>query len=52
MSTEKRLAVFCRYGEKGASSRVRFFRYRPFFERAGITPLYHSFFDDTYLQQL
>ncbi|MBE6386222.1 MAG: glycosyltransferase family 4 protein [Lentisphaerae bacterium] len=52
MSIEKQLAIFCRYGEKGASSRVRFFRYRPFFERAGITPLYHSFFDDAYLQQL
>ena len=52
MTDTKKLAVFCRYEEKGASSRVRFFRYAPFFERAGIKAKFHSFFDDAYLEQL
>lgn len=52
MSKEKKLAVFCRYGEKGASSRMRFFRYRPFFEKANIKTTFHSFFDDAYLTDL
>ena len=52
MNGEKKLTVFCRYGEKGASSRVRFFRYRPFFEKAGIVAHYHSFLDDSYLTRL
>ena len=52
MTDTKKLAVFCRYEEKGASSRVRFFRYAPFFEKANIKAKFHSFFDDAYLEQL
>ena len=52
MKEHKRVAVFCRYGENGASSRVRFFRYRPFFEKAGVEVEFHSFFDNAYLERL
>ena len=52
MSREKHLCVFCRYAENGASSRLRFFRYRPFFEGAGIRTEYFSFFDAAYLERL
>ena len=52
MKEQKKVAVFCRYGEMGASSRVRFFRYRPFFEKAGVEVEFHSFFDDAYLTRL
>lgn len=52
MNTPRQLAVFCRYEEKGASSRVRFFRYKPFFEKAEIEAHFHSFFDDAYLERL
>lgn len=46
------LSIFCRYAENGASSRLRFFRYRPYFENAGINVEYSSFFDETYLQKI
>ena len=52
MSRAKHLCVFCRYAENGASSRLRFFRYRPFFEAAGIDVEYSSFFDAAYLDRL
>ncbi len=52
MSKAKHLCVFCRYAENGASSRLRFFRYRPFFEAAGIETEYFSFFDAAYLERL
>ena len=52
MSRAKHLCVFCRYAENGASSRLRFFRYRPFFEAAGIETEYFSFFDAAYLEHL
>ena len=52
MSRAKHLRVFCRYAENGASSRLRFFRYRPFFEAAGIDVEYSSFFDAAYLDRL
>ena len=52
MSKAKHLRVFCRYEENGASSRLRFFRYRPFFEAAGIEVEYSSFFDTAYLERL
>ena len=52
MSREKRLCIFCRYAENGASSRLRYFRYRPFFEAAGIKPEYFSFFDSECLERL
>lgn len=52
MIKEKHLSVFCRYGEKGASSRMRFFRYEPHFAKAGIKTAFHSFFDDDYLTGL
>ena len=52
MSREKHLCIFCRYAENGASSRLRFFRYRPFFEAAGIKVEYFSFFDAPYLERL
>ena len=52
MSRAKHLRVFCRYAENGASSRLRFFRYRPFFEAAGIEVEYSSFFDAAYLERL
>lgn len=52
MSPLKKLAVFCRYAENGASSRLRYFHYRPFFENAGISVDYHSFFTVSYLEKL
>ena len=52
MTRERDLCVFCRYAENGASSRLRFFRYRPFLEAAGIRTAYHSFFDAAYLEDL
>ena len=52
MSSEKRLEIFCRYAENGASSRLRFFKYKPFFEKAGIQIGIHSFFDTAYLERL
>ena len=52
MNSVRNLSIFCRYGENGASSRLRFFRYRPYFERAGINVEISSFFNDAYLQKL
>ena len=52
MKEKKQLAVFCRYAENGASSRVRFFRYRPFFEKNGIEVVFNPFFDSAYLERL
>ncbi len=52
MKEIKQLAFFCRYAENGASSRVRFYRYRPFFEKAGIRLSFDPFFDAAYLEQL
>lgn len=50
IATEK-LAMFCRYAENGASSRLRFFRYCPFFENAGIKVECYPFFDTAYLER-
>ena len=52
MIPEKRLEIFCRYAENGASSRLRFFRYLPFFEKADINVNIRSFFDALYLERL
>ena len=52
MNGVQNLSIFCRYAENGASSRLRFFRYRPFFERAGINVEISSFFDEAYLKNL
>ena len=51
--TEKlRFGVCTRYGELGASSRLRFFRYADAWRAAGLEPVFHSFFDDAYLRRL
>ncbi|MBR7138057.1 MAG: glycosyltransferase family 4 protein [Lentisphaeria bacterium] len=52
MSGSDSLALFCRYAENGASSRLRFFRYLPFFRAAGVGVEIHSFFDAPYLERL
>ena len=52
MTSERHLEIFCRYAENGASSRLRFFKYKPFFEKAGIQVGIHSFFDSAYLERL
>lgn len=52
MSEAKKLEIFCRYAENGASSRMRFFKYKPFLEREGIRADIHSFFDTAYLERL
>jgi glycosyltransferase involved in cell wall biosynthesis len=47
-----KIAMFCRYSELGASSRLRFFQFVPFLEKAGLEVDRFSFFDDEYLQNL
>ena len=43
---ELRFGVCTRYGELGASSRLRFFRYADAWREAGLKPVFHAFFDD------
>ena len=52
MNGEKSLEIFCRYAENGASSRLRFYKYLPFFEKNGIKTAIHPFFDAAYLERL
>ena len=52
MSDRKALAFFCRYAENGASSRLRFYRYLPFFKNSGVELEIHPFFDAAYLERL
>ena len=47
-----RFGVCTRYGELGASSRLRFFRYSDAWRAAGLDPVFHAFFDDDYLRRL
>ena len=49
---ELRFGVCTRYGELGASSRLRFFRYADAWREAGLKPVFHAFFDDAYLRRL
>ena len=44
--------VCTRYGELGASSRLRFFRYADAWRAAGLEPVFRPFFDDAYLRRL
>ena len=46
------LSIWCRYGELGASSRLRFRQFVPELEKAGWTAEMHNFFDDDYLKRL
>jgi len=45
------LSLYCRYAENGASSRLRFFRYLPALNEAGIRAQCLPFFDAAYLER-
>ena len=49
---KRALSLWCRYGELGASSRLRFRQFVPELEKAGFSVDLHNFFDDAYLKQL
>lgn len=49
---KKTLSLWCRYGQLGASSRLRFRQFVPELEKAGFTVTYHNFFGDDYLRKL
>ena len=46
------LSIWCRYGQLGASSRLRFRQFVPELEKSGMTVDMHNFFDDDYLKKL
>ena len=46
------LDMWVRYGQLGASSRLRFYQYMPYLEENGIAVQVHNFFDDDYLRKL
>ena len=48
----KKLSMWCRYGELGASSRLRFYQFVPALQAAGLEVDTHNFFPDSYLKQL
>ena len=48
----KKLSIWCRYGELGASSRLRFYQFVPALQAAGLEVDIHNFFPDSYLKQL
>lgn len=48
----KRILVLPRYSPNGPSSRVRFYQYLPFLEKAGLSFEVHPFFDDSYITAL
>lgn len=52
MKKSRPLSIWCRYGNLGASSRLRFFQFIPELEKAGFSIDSHHFFDDLYLKQL
>jgi len=52
MTDRCRVFLLSRYGNLGASSRLRLFQYIPFLEGAGIEVTVSSFFDDAYLKYL
>ncbi|MBE6359131.1 MAG: glycosyltransferase family 4 protein [Lentisphaerae bacterium] len=47
-----KLAIWTRYSDLGASSRLRFRQFVPYLQDSGIDIEYHSFFDDGYLQRM
>ncbi|PXX42800.1 glycosyltransferase family 4 protein [Aquitalea magnusonii] len=49
---KRKLLVLSRYGEKGASSRLRFFQYITALQAAGFEVTVSPFFDDDYLEAL
>jgi glycosyltransferase involved in cell wall biosynthesis len=48
----KRLLILPRYTSQGPSSRVRFYQYLPYLEKAGFSIDVHPFFDDRYIDAL
>ena len=46
------LSIWCRYGQLGASSRLRFRQFLPEMEKSGLKVEMHNFFDDEYLKRL
>ena len=48
----KNLTIWTRYGELGASSRLRYYQLVPYLEQRGWSVKIHNFFTDEYLQQL
>lgn len=47
-----KLVMWTRYGELGASSRLRFYQFIPFLQEQGMDVKVHNFFDDDYLRRL
>jgi glycosyltransferase involved in cell wall biosynthesis len=52
MAESWRVLLLSRYGPLGASSRLRFYQYLPFLERAGVEVTVAPFFEDGYLDHL
>ena len=46
------ISLWCRYGELGASSRLRFRQFVPELQKAGFAVDIHNFFRDDYLKKL
>ena len=51
MENNKKILMLTRYGKKGASSRYRFYDYKPFFEEKGYICDVNPLLDDNYLKQ-